>query len=221
MPGYFPVKIAAASPYDTPDMNWALDLPMLLAYLWFAWVGAVTPGPNTMVALSCGIHFGLRSIGPHLIGVVIGVSLMMTLVLSGAQALIDTVPMLAQALRWFGVGWLLWLGIQLARSTGLDNAVRIRPPHVWESALLQWGNPKAWMVMTGTAATWRGVAGPGWLDMAVLIAGFAGSCALSLLLWAHGGERLAHWLKQGRRLAYFNRALGASLCATAIWLALA
>jgi threonine/homoserine/homoserine lactone efflux protein len=202
-------------------MHPALDFPMLAAYLWFAWVGAVTPGPNTMVALACGIHFGSRSVGAHLIGVVSGVSLMMLVLLSGAQALLTAIPALAEGLRWFGVVWLFWLGMQLARTSTLGDGARLRPPRAWESALLQWANPKAWMVMTGTAATWRGVAQPAWLDMMLLIGGFAASCAISIMLWARGGERLANWLQQGRRLAAFNLALGASLCATALWLAIA
>jgi threonine/homoserine/homoserine lactone efflux protein len=113
------------------------------------------------------------------------------------------------------------LGVQLARTSTLGDGARLRPPRAWESALLQWANPKAWMVMTGTAATWRGVAQPAWLDMMLLIGGFAASCAISIMLWARGGERLANWLQQGRRLAAFNLALGASLCATALWLAIA
>jgi hypothetical protein len=74
-----------------------------------------------MVALACGIHFGARSAGAHLVGVVSGVGLMMLILLSGAQALIEAVPVLSQGLRWFGVAWLFWLGVQLARSSDLLN----------------------------------------------------------------------------------------------------
>jgi threonine/homoserine/homoserine lactone efflux protein len=200
-------------------MNLSIDLSMALAYLWFAWVGAVTPGPNTMVALACAIHFGPRSIRAHMIGVVLGVSLMMLVVLSGAQALIQAVPIVGRWLQWLGVGWLIWLGIQLARTDGLSAEARVRPPKAWESALFQWANPKAWMVISGAAVTWRGIAQPVGLDMLILVGGFAGSCALALVLWAQGGERLSRWLRQGRRLIGFNRLLGMSLVATAAWLA--
>ncbi len=200
-------------------MDWNLDVPRLLAYLWFAWVGAVTPGPNTMIALACGIHFGLRSIVGHLFGVVCGVSLMMLLVLTGAQALIDWLPVAASVLRWLGVVWLLWMALQLARSAVLSPGQGLRAPRVWESALLQWANPKAWMVISGAAAAWRGIAHPAWLDALLLAALFAGSCALALVLWAAGGERLARWLQAGQRLIWFNRLLGLSLAITAAWLA--
>jgi len=202
-------------------MSWTIDPVMVLAYAWFAWVGAVTPGPNTMIALSCGIHFGRASIAAHLIGVVVGVSLMMLLMLNGAQVLIDTLPAAAGVLRWLGVLWLLWMGLQLARTRGLAQEHGMRPPRVWESAMLQWANPKAWMVISGTAATWRGIAQPSWLDALLLTSLFAGSCALALVLWAGGGERLSNWLQQGERLHRFNLLMGVSLCATAIWLAIA
>lgn len=199
-------------------MNPTVDPVLLVAYLWFAWVGAVTPGPNTMVALACGIQGGLRSIVPHLFGVVIGVSVMMMVALSGAQALIDVFPVVGGLLRWVGAVWLVWMGLQLARTDAVRHGTAVRPPTVWESALLQWANPKAWMVISGTAAAWRGVASPAWLDMLVVTALFAGSCALALLLWGAGGARLSGWLERGERLRAVNRALGVSLMLTACWL---
>ncbi len=201
-------------------MELTIDAPRLLAYLWFAWVGAVTPGPNTMIALACGAHFGWRSIAGHLIGVVSGVSVMMVVVLAGAHAVIDEWPKAAAILRWLGVVWLLWLALQLGRSAELAPTQGPRVPSAWESALFQWANPKAWMVITGAAAAWRGIAEPAWLDALLLAGLFAASCALALLIWAGGGERLAGWLRTGRHLLWFNRFLALSLTGTAIWLAM-
>jgi threonine/homoserine/homoserine lactone efflux protein len=146
---------------------------------------------------------------------------MMLLVLAGAQTLIDWLPEAAAVLRWLGVAWLLWMALQLVRSSSLSPGEGLRAPRVWESALLQWANPKAWMVISGTAAAWRGIAVPGWLDALLLAALFAGSCALALVLWAVGGERLARWLQAGQRLIWFNRLHGLSLAITAAWLAAA
>ena len=65
----------------------------------------------------------------------------------------------------------------------------------------------------GVLITGLGVAG------LLLAAVFSGSCALALILWAGGGERLARWLLAGRRLLWFNRLLALSLAGTAVWLA--
>ena len=54
-----------------------------------------------------------------------------------------------------------------------------------------------------------------------MVGGFLIVIVISIVIWARGGERLAGWLQTGRRLGAVNLMLGVSLCATAIWLAIA
>lgn len=198
-----------------------LDLPLLIAFAWFAWVGSVTPGPNCALALSTAANFGARSVVPHMAGVAIGFSAMLAAALAGAHGLLLAVPWLAFALKWFGIGWLAWMGVQLARSRSLSERRSARPPRVHESTLLQLANPKAWMLMTATVGAYQHIARPAWLNALLIIAIFVACCMVALVLWAWLGAALRNWLTEGRRLALFNGLLGASLIATAVWLALA
>ena len=70
----------------TSITNWQIDLPLLAAFAWFAWVGSVTPGPNCALALATGANFGARAIGPHMLGVTIGFSTMLLVALMTAVA---------------------------------------------------------------------------------------------------------------------------------------
>ena len=200
--------------------SWQVDLPLLAAFTWFAWVGSVTPGPNCALALSTAANFGPRSVGPHMLGVAIGFSAMLVAALAGAHGLLLAVPWLAAALKWFGIAWLAWMGVQLARSRSLSDRRSARPPRVPASRLLQLANPKAWLLMTATVGAYQGLARPGWLNGLLIVAIFVGCCMVALVLWAWAGAALRHWLADGRRLAWFNGLLGLSLVATAGWLAL-
>ena len=111
-----------------PDAQ--IDLALLAAFAWFAWVGAVTPGPNCALALSTAVNFGPRRVLPHMLGVAIGFSAMLAAALAGAHGLFLALPWLAQVLKWFGVAWLAWMGVQLARSRQLADGTSARPPRV-------------------------------------------------------------------------------------------
>jgi threonine/homoserine/homoserine lactone efflux protein len=197
----------------------SVNVAPLLAFCWFAWVGAVTPGPNTLLALAIAVNFGARSVRSHMIGVVIGTGLLMAAALTGMYSLLAAAPTVALGLKWLGVAWLVWLGVGLMRARQEGQRSMARPPRVYESALLQLANGKGWMLVTATAATWRGVATPAWVDVPLLTAVYVANCALALGVWAVVGRGMSEWLRVGRRTARFNAAMGASLIATALWMA--
>jgi threonine/homoserine/homoserine lactone efflux protein len=202
--------------YSSLDgINWTL----LLAFCWFAWVGAVTPGPNTMLGLATAVNFGAASVRPHMLGVTVGTGLIMAASLAGMHGILLALPGLAWVLKWLGVVWLIWMGLRLLKARQLGHQTVARPPRAYESALLQLANGKGWMLITATAAAWRGVASPAWLDALLLTLIHAFSCTLALLVWAVLGQSLSGWLAIGRRLAFFNAAMGLSLIVTALWMA--
>lgn len=196
-----------------------VDLPLLAAFTWFAWVGSITPGPNTALALATAANFGARTVGAHIVGVGIGFAVMLGSALAGAQGLLAAAPGAAAVLRWLGIGYLAWLGYQIARSRGLAEGRAARPPRVHESALVQFANGKAWILIAGTVGAYQGLASPSWLGSLLIATIFVTFCMISLVIWAWLGAALRQWLKVGRRLAWFNGALGASLIATAAWVA--
>ncbi len=200
-------------------MNLHLNLGGFLAFAWFALIGSITPGPNCMVALATGANFGVRATGPHALGVFLGFSSMLLAAGLGAAELIQTHALVAVLLRWLGIGYLLWLGIQLMRSHGLSDRRVARPPKIHESAVLQLANPKAWMLVIATVGAYQGIATPDWLRQLLFVATFGISCVVGVLLWGWIGAALRHWLAKNRRMKIFNALAGGSLILTAGWTA--
>lgn len=188
----------------------------LAAYVAFAAIGSFTPGPNTMIALATGVHFGWRRVGPHALGVMAGVSAMLALGIAGAIGVVLAVPGAAAVLRVVGVGYLLWLAWSIARSGDPHRRGLDRPMAAWQSTLLQFVNVKAWMLAIAVASTWFAQPDAATARAATAIAVFAAMTAAANYAWACAGQGLQAWLAVGRRRLVFDRTMGVALAASAL-----
>jgi len=97
-----------------------MPLDLYLAYIAAVLVLMLIPGPN--VALICansiarGARYGLITVA----GTSSAVVVQLTLTLIGMTALLSTVGALFEVLRWAGVIYLIWLGIQAFRAPAVD-----------------------------------------------------------------------------------------------------
>lgn len=87
---------------------------------WFAFVVAagillVIPGPTIMLVITQAIAHGRRAVIPLVCGVVLGDFTAMTLSLAGLGAVLKASAALFAVLKWFGVGYLVYLGVNLWR----------------------------------------------------------------------------------------------------------
>ena len=190
----------------------------LLALITLAMAGSFTPGPNNTIAAVTGANHGLRATLPHVLGVPFGFGTLLVAGNLGVAALLVAHPPLAQAIKWLGIGYLLWIAGQVAGATSLGERRSARPLSFLQSAAFQYANPKAWMLAAAAAATFM-ADGTGALRLAIVVLVFALAAATSLLLWAAAGVALRRWLAQGTRLRAFNIAMGLLLAATALWMA--
>lgn len=204
-----------------PALLTGLSAAQFAALLSLMAVGAFTPGPNTTIAAVTGANFGLRATLPHCVGVAFGFASILALCAAGVGALILASPALALLVHAAGVLYLLWLALKLARSTVLSDKQVLRPLSVWQSAVLQYANIKAWMLALATAASYMaGAQSP--VHRAVLVCAVFGVFGfVSNGVYGVIGATLRQWLQVGHRIRWFNRAMGLALALTALWIALA
>ena len=86
-----------------------------LPFVLFAFVASITPGPTNILVLSNSSRFGLLAALPIIFGLR-AAALIVLLVGLGAGEWLLRHPPLQQAMAWLGVGWLLYLAWQIARS---------------------------------------------------------------------------------------------------------
>ena len=132
---------------------------LLLPLISFAFVSSITPGPNNLMLLASGVHFGFVRTLPHMLGIGIGFTLMTFLVGLGLGEIFKLVPALYTGLKYLGAAYMLYLAWKIANSSPIRESETVgRPMTFLQAALFQWVNPKAWVmavyaIVTYTAPT--------------------------------------------------------------------
>lgn len=196
------------------------------ALLLVATAMSFTPGPNTTLSAALAANHGLRHAMPFVLGVPVGWGVIVVACALGLGALLQTAPVLRGAVKWAGVGYLLWLAWRLFESARLAEADRERfDVGFVQGALLQFVNIKAWILAWVVSAGWisRDVAADGTeatlMRLAQVLPVMMAFALASNLTYASVGAALRQWLASGRRLLVFNRVLAVLLAGTALWMA--
>ena len=87
-----------------------------------------TPGPTVLLALSNGSRFGLIPAGYGILGAAISDAVLIAAAAFGLGALLAASAILFTVVKWVGVAYLIWLGVQMLRSAGTLGALPERTP---------------------------------------------------------------------------------------------
>jgi threonine/homoserine/homoserine lactone efflux protein len=188
---------------------------LLFAFVLFATVMFITPGPNNVMLLSSGLTHGFRRTLPHIAGITIGMGFMIAAVGLGLGTIFITYPVLQTILKYAGAAYLVYLAVAIAMSgtatTGQDNARG--PMTFWGAAMFQWVNVKGWVMVIGTITAYAAIASFPWnivIQTAIsLVVG-----ALSTVAWALFGSALRPVLTSPWAVRAFNIAMALLLLAS-------
>jgi threonine/homoserine/homoserine lactone efflux protein len=179
------------------------------AFVLFAVVAAVTPGPSNVMLTAAGANGGVVRGLPCLVGVTAGMGLMMFVVPLGLGSLILRNPLVLKALNWAGAALLLWLSWKIATSRRMDSLPESRPVGFIGAAVFQWVNPKSWLVTASAAGAFLHTgAGSPVLQSALLGGLFALVALPSCFVWLAFGATAQRLLQTPRRLRAFNITMG-------------
>ena len=184
-----------------------------MAFLLFAIVAAVTPGPSNIMLTAAGAQAGVLGGLPCLLGVTTGMGLMMFVVPLGLGSLVLAHPVVLTALHWGGAAVLLWLLWKIATSgSRIDSTPDRDPVGYVGAAMFQWINPKSWLVTASAAGTFLSADAGRPIVQAACLGGLFVLAALpSCFLWLAFGAALQQILHSRRRLRIFNITMGALL----------
>src|SRR5215213_5651427 len=178
----------------------------LLAFLLFAVVAAVTPGPSNIILTSTGAAVGVIRGLPCLCGASLGMG-----------SLVFDNTLLLTAVKWGGIAFLLWLSWQIATSRQEVTGHGTPVIGFWRAAALQWANPKAWVVSVSAAGTFlQAGAASAIAQEAALGCLFILAALPSSLLWLAFGSSVQRWLRTDRSWTTFSRAMAMLLAASIV-----
>lgn len=191
----------------------------LLSLILFAFVGSITPGPNTVMVTASGAAFGFARTIPHILGIAFGVSAVIVAFGLGLGEIFRTYPEAHRWLRVVGAAYLLYLAWRIARAgdPGAIEGAR-KPLSFIEAALFQWVNPKALTLVLGVVTAFTTVGGNPWIELTVICVVFAGACVIASVIWCLFGMAIRTFLKSPRALRVTSLVLAAVLALSVVML---
>ncbi len=196
-----------------------------LLYLVAAIGLSLTPGPNSLLALTHGALHGHRRTLYTVAGGALGFVMVIALSMLGIGALLQASSSALLVLKWVGGAYLVWLGVQLWRAPPLQLQAVAGAPFPRRSQLFRQGlfaavsNPKALLFYGAFLPQFLDPTRSLWLQFAVMAGTFALiECVVEVLL-----ARMAHRIRPllerfGKR---FNRVCGGAFAAMGAALPLA
>ena len=186
-------------------MDWA-------AMLLYIAVSSVTPGPNNLMALYLGAHYGLAGARKFIVGSMGAV--LVKLLLCGALNLMlaAVIPALVPYLKWLGALYMLYLAFVMLRSgfrAQEDEKETGGESTYLSGILLQCLNIKSWVFALSVFSTF---VVPYTTSLRVMLAVVLASLAMlvaSTLLWTVCGSVL-------RRIYNEHRKVFSALCAASL-----
>lgn len=187
---------------------------LLLAFIGYAFVTSITPGPNNTLLLASGANHGFRASLPLLFGINLGFSGLVLAVGLGLGGLFSAIPILHDVLRYAGSAYLLYLAWKIARSAPLEpGAEATAPLSFLAAAAFQWVNPKAWIMAVGAVAAYTPTEGY-FLNLAIVVLVYALVNGPCIAIWAIGGTLLRGLLSDPTRQRVFNVVMALLLAAS-------
>ncbi|RRV09095.1 threonine transporter RhtB [Pseudomonas sp. v388] len=131
-----------------------MELETWLGFLAASWIISLSPGAGAIASMSCGLQYGFWRGYWNALGLQIALVAQIAVVAAGLGAVLAASELAFSLIKWFGVAYLIYLGIKQWRAlpTDLADESTIRPigkplSLVLRGFLVNISNPKALVFM--------------------------------------------------------------------------
>lgn len=197
-----------------------MSTTVLTLFIATSFVAIATPGPTVLLALSNGARFGTRVALYGMLGAMLSDVILIAAVSIGLGAVLAASETAFQLLKWIGVVYLLYLGIQLLRTqphSALDvlEGSQPRPAQPYQlfskCLLVALTNPKGYLFFSAILPQFVDPQAPQLLQYVVLALTFAVIDGVVMLGYASGGARTVQFFCTPMAMVWLNRLSGGAL----------
>jgi len=193
-----------------------IEVKLFFALISYYFVMFATPGPNNAMLTASGIKFGFKRTLPHLIGIPLGHVIQITLVCFGLGSLFQKYPFVQFYLKWICFVYLIFLGWRIIGSFSSTKKESGRPLKLYEAALFQFINPKAWVVALTAATAFFPNEENFFVATAFIAITAPFICFPSICMWAIFGSSIKSLLKNVKLKKFIEYFLAVLLLLTAV-----
>ncbi|URI10289.1 LysE family transporter [Aquincola tertiaricarbonis] len=202
-----------------------MALSVWLTFLLAAFAISLSPGTAAIAAMSTGSRLGLRGGWRLMPGLALGITTQMTVVALGLGALIVASATAFMVVKWLGVAYLAWLGLQQWRAPAVPMAAATEAAAAERRGLLLRGwminalNPKGTVFMLAVVPQFLDLSLPLPLQYAVITATLCFTEMLVMTGYMTLAARVLGLLRTPRQMGWLNRSFGGLFMAAAALLA--
>ncbi len=199
-----------------------MNIELFTAFILITIVLIITPGPVVTLVIATGATRGVRAALTTVLGTTIGNAILIAAIAIGLSWVLKNAVELFEILRWAGVAYLVWLGIQAWRNAG--QAAEAPPKtrvHFGRGMFVALTNPKTIAFFTAFLPQFVDPSLPAERQLFVM-------CVTSILIawifdsgWAIASGLGRAWFMKPSRAKLLGRISGVVLIGGGIWLSLA
>lgn len=93
-----------------------MSLDTWIAFFIASWLISLSPGAGAISCMAAGLRYGFRRAFANIVGLIAGIMFVLAIVAAGLGALLAASTLAFAIVKWLGVGYLVWLGIQQWRA---------------------------------------------------------------------------------------------------------
>lgn len=184
---------------------------------------SAAPGPNMLLIMNQSVRFGLRASIASMAGCMTALMIMFTLSALGLGVILQNAPMVFDALRWLGAGYLAYLGYKvwtapvtpITAETSAESDAQTQSSNIPSAKTLfrtgfftAGSNPKALLFAAAFLPQFIQASLPQAPQLMILLATFSVIEILWYFIYALGGLSMAQQLRKPNVLRWFNRVTG-------------
>ena len=129
-----------------------MNLSTWLTFFVAGWLISLSPGAGAISCMSTGTRIGFRRGIWNIVGLQLGVLFLVAIVAAGLGTILAASSVTFATIKWFGVAYLLWLGIAQLRAEAkpielIATHARTRKQMVLQAFLINASNPKGIIFM--------------------------------------------------------------------------
>ena len=192
-----------------------MELSTWLTFFAASWAISISPGPGAIASMSAGLNHGFKYGYVTIFGLVLGIWTQLAIVGVGLGALMATSNTAFVVVKWLGVGYLVWLGIQqwrapavpLAAKTEAAGQARVRSM-VFRAWVINALNPKGTVFLLAVVPQFLNLAQPLLPQYLIIGATLAFTDMVVMAGYTALASRVLGALKQPSHIRAMNRVFG-------------
>lgn len=182
-----------------------------LAYMLACWVISISPGAGAIASMSSGLNYGFRHGYWNAIGLQLALLLQIAIVAAGVGVLFATTPWAFWGVKWFGVGYLLYLAYLQWRAPIQPLKIQPEQPNksivqlVMSGFMVNITNPKAIVFLLAVLPQFLDVSKPQWIQYVIMASTMISIDLIVMAGYTGLAAKVLRLLKSPKQQQYMNR----------------